>query len=314
MLSRHVALPEKLLKCAPAHLVLTTPASFHRMHQHCGRELTGSVGRCSMERCPVPPAIVEASEMLHVHHRVPFMASRVAASMALSSSLQRPVTFSGRRSDAHREYHLLLSLSHEANLAAAVAWRPGCAVYAVDIADVRHVHRLRNRFPQFDSRWLPGCATTSRLPPLAEASVQKSFDIAGTWWHSLLSSSGSAGPNAVMASCVAAQHWSVRECCVKLLGIPGRAFQYGSVDLTGVSTCSDCESVPSAYIPTEHVLQLRITGKEGAVFKEKGLQSSARLTSWVEWVAPYDEIPDPHVVTVVCCLMQDSACGASNSP
>lgn len=346
--TKSVCLPRALMGCGTAVCAVSSRRLF-------------ACGPYDSQCAPV--AVHIASQRLHANHQEPFVLSRMAASSAIASVAspgepapsEPPVAFSGSRSDALRDHGAHISLSHEDLLGAAVAWRAQIPLdglgrtFAVDIADLCDVQRVRTRFPQFRARWLGPCrvpfpradgdgsgqkglvsgsgeeqlTTISRALSVALGPHQHHQHQQGEWWRVFIS------PEVAANTAVLAQHWSLRECCVKLLGIQGRSFDYNCVACgdTGVEpTLGDAEegrlaSLPRGFFAPNVVYTAAITGNEKSVFQSCGRLPRVHVTSWIEWVQPallthgstdsrHAASEWPYFVTVASCENQ-SGSGAS---
>lgn len=288
------------------------------------RTAIGAVGPLTF-----PAAIAEKARLLHPRHRLPYALSRCAAGQAIPMALRAgPITpvsaivFAGTREDARQQYGVHLSLSHEEEVGAAVAWpcvtdagTPAATVWAVDVADVQQVARLYRRYPQLHSRWLPQCELP-QLPGVGEVSgvprhseteacneVHTGHVLDRPEWRATCSTAPEMASAVILA-----QHWSLRECCVKLLGVPGRAFGYGCVapptvalDNPGQGHGARVKPFSCGPLDTGVVYQCELTGKEADVFTEQGLGRQVWCETEVLSLQVTSGTVRHYVVTVAQC-------------
>lgn len=303
-----------------------------------------------------PSVMRRTAASLHPRNQLPYMLSRIAAShciQALAADSSAPVLFNGSRQDALAQFQTRLSLSHEDTVGAAVAWRPtigGGTNYAIDVTSVIEVMRLKRRFPQFGRRWLPQCCVVApasvQRHTLEEVGFyrttyqtsnggdQKEFCGPDKWWLRL-PLSFSATEQDVYEAVVLSQHWAIRECAVKLLGVPSRSFDYSSLTApspqemvpSNLHTCTRSEHTSlrerepmlpwtSAALAPGVVYRALVQGTERRVFEQHHLSPHVVLYSWVEWAASTGELVGdradgqsnvsiegraPHVVVVASC-------------
>ncbi|ORC88422.1 uncharacterized protein TM35_000172940 [Trypanosoma theileri] len=209
------------------------------------------------------------ADQLHPNHRNPYILSRLAASAALSSALRFPIDFVGSRDDA-RHYGLMLSLAHEDLVGAAVTW-PIDAPFSlsIDVVDVGEVDRVTKRFPQFGARWMPNCKPTA----MSSADI---LNIQETY-----------GKLVDPVALILAQHWGLRECCVKLVGITGRSFPF------------ECFRGPVALFPPHFEAHVVDRGREE--LRSVGLVPNLRVFVWPQVVQVPGGEEKLYVVVVAAC-------------
>ncbi|KAH9578927.1 hypothetical protein LSM04_007819 [Trypanosoma melophagium] len=220
-------------------------------------------------------ALRRRADQLHLNHRNPYILSRLAASAAISSALRSPIDFVGSREDA-KQYGLKLSLAHEDLVGAAVTW-PNDALFglSIDVVDVEEVARVTKRFPQFGARWMPNCK-----PSLMSAA---DISTARETYGKLLD------PVAI----ILAQHWGLRECCVKLVGITGRCFPF------------ECFRGPVTLFP--HQFEAHVVGGGRELMCSVGLVPNLRVSVWSHVVqVPGGE--EKHYVVVVATCRREILC------
>ncbi|EAN80345.1 uncharacterized protein TEOVI_000564400 [Trypanosoma equiperdum] len=217
----------------------------------------------------IPLEMESRCKELHPNHRVPYVLSRLAASSALSTVLGKPITFSGSRHDAE-QYDANLSLSHEDFVGAAVAWRKGTSnAIGIDVVDVQQLERVVKRFPQFAARFMPRC-DLSALSSVDACNIERTFR-------------GHADQVTVTLS----QHWGLRECCVKLVGVEGRTFPF------------ECFRGPRAYFPDRFKAQVVEEGSDA--LRAAGLNSSLFVSTWPELLKLPSGDVKPYIVVVAAC-------------
>ncbi|EAN97449.1 hypothetical protein C3747_12g52 [Trypanosoma cruzi] len=217
----------------------------------------------------IPSELRKRVEALHVNHQMPYVLSRVAASAALSLSLKAPFLFVGSREEA-RKYGANLSLSHEDAVGGAVAWCDNVPfVFGIDVVDVKQLARVRRRFPHFAARCMP-CCQPSMLDAVELLKVQTMYD-------------DCIDPSDV----VLAQHWGLRECCVKLVGILGRSFPF------------DCFRGPIAMFPER--FEAHIVGSGREALHSAGLHSKLFVTFCPQVVQLPSGEQRPFVIIVAAC-------------
>lgn len=250
-----------------------------------------------------------------------------------------------------------VSLAHEDDVGVAAAWRVGlplagaeegtCSagiVSAVDVVPVGSVQRLLHRFPHFRTRMVPQCCPaplsccdcdacapffsgTGEGEPHAAASYlgathsphdpREGHHSSSRWWYGALG----VGAREFLAAVAVSQHWSVRECCVKLLGVPLRSFAYRALH-TSQSFCSAPTgnaapaALPRGLLRSYEVYASHVTGREATAMTSLGLDPSwLRIMSWLEWVPRHTSSEHtngsdvqwmPHVVTVVVAKTTES--------
>lgn len=287
---------------------------------------------------------IAAASGLHPKHRNPHVLSRCAASRAMEDvsgglgTSAGQFVFVGSRSEALAAHGVHLSLSHEPLLGAAVAWPAtnSPCTFAVDVAEISALYGLSRRQPRFRERWLGQCC----LPFSSEAGDERSDEreaflthvfAAATedgrddlmpWWAS---ATVGGSPRAALNALVLAQHWSVRECCVKLLGIPNRAFDVKCLlcthDLVPPPKLRSAKphSMPCGALVPGHVYATEVTGNEREAFLSCGKDPTVRLCSWLELVSDDDDATmcseaahktsclsatrQAYVVTAACCQL-----------
>ncbi|RNE98869.1 holo-[acyl-carrier-protein] synthase [Trypanosoma rangeli] len=188
------------------------------------------------------------ARLLHVNHQEPYVLSRLAASAALSSTLNASILFVGAREEA-RQYGAILSLSHEDTIGGAVAWRDNTPfAFGIDVVDIKRLAYVRRRFSHFGARWMPRCQPSS-LDAADLAYVQMTY-----------------GDCIDPVDVVLAQHWGLRECCVKLVGIVGRSFPF------------ECFRGPVALFPKH--FEAHVIGSGGEALQSAGLHSNLFVSLW----------------------------------
>ncbi|KAH8603504.1 hypothetical protein ERJ75_001818700 [Trypanosoma vivax] len=224
----------------------------------------------------IPIDLLYRASHLHVNHQMPYVLSRLAASAALSSLLGEAVPFTGGREDA-RKYGAFLSLSHEDLVGAAIAWRDGALdAFSIDVVDIQQMERVTRRHPQFCARWLPCC----------DPSALRDDEVRKFRYHF----QGEVNPTAI----VLAQHWGLRECCVKLVGIEGRSFP------------SECIRAPNALLPRHFDARVVNGGRDA--LKAVGLSSELAVSCWSESVQLPSGISKPYIVVVAACRRASCVC------
>ncbi|RNF10015.1 holo-[acyl-carrier-protein] synthase [Trypanosoma conorhini] len=217
----------------------------------------------------ISPELRKRAQLLHVNHQLPYVLSRLAASAALSSSLNASVFFVGAREEA-RQYGATLSLSHEDAVGGAVAWRDNVPfAFGMDVVDVSRVAQVRGRFPHFGARWMPRCQPAA-LDAVDVAKVKRTYG-------------GCADPVDV----VLAQHWGLRECCVKLVGIAGRSFPL------------ECFRGPVALFPER--FEAHVVGIGRAALHSVGLHSNLFVSLWPHLLRLPSGEQRPFVTVVAAC-------------
>lgn len=225
-----------------------------------------------------------------------------------------------------------ISLSHEDYAGAAVVWgrvrssdsKRGASAeglgmrFAVDVVDVASVHGLSTRYPKFASRMLPQCLT--RPPGGVSSEVSRLYERDGAcdachflgatqgsdcssssslsacaelhshdhWWCSAVS----ADHRVFLEAVILAQHWSIRECCVKLVGVRGRSFSYRSLQAAGsFCTVSDPPFSPgSAVLPRGLLRPYQVyaancqPGADERALRRANLRPTVTCVSWMEWL------------------------------
>lgn len=227
-----------------------------------------------------------------------------------------------------------LSLSHEDAAAGAVAWHVdgdgGRDIrLALDIVDVISVHRFQSRFPQFAERMVPQCRSGFSAERLSAHGVRdllyekaalgdflnlpsssrtlSSMDALlwtgdGSPWQDPQAAASSAEIlpplYAFVWALALSQHWSVRECCVKLIG-SGHSFPYGSLKtsphFTHLSSSASPCLLPRGVLRPNQPYHSAPSSRELEAATEL---SSFRCTSWIDWILSSDRLWHPHVVTV----------------
>ncbi|CCW62744.1 unnamed protein product [Phytomonas sp. EM1] len=294
------------------------------------------------ERLLEAKTIVDRAAALHHAHQEPFKLSRIAASHAMSCLLARkghatlqetPFAFSGTREEALRDYGTHLSLSHETFIGGALAWSanptgthstgsPGMTVFALDIVDVLDVERVSCRFPERMRRLL-----TPRVPLydsflendhsnnedlarelcIPAELLSSTLDSENTLMKASYPSFSVLHPLYTVSQCILAQRWSLRECCVKLLGIPHRAFNYACVECDGGMPegrqgCGGFQrSLPSGLWHPNTLYVTRVVGEERAVFKSRGLVPHLQVISMFKCLKTLEGELRPVVVTMASC-------------
>ncbi|KAG5496135.1 hypothetical protein JKF63_02436 [Porcisia hertigi] len=256
----------------------------------------------------------------------------VAASVAWPVSLSDPSYFSVRNSLPGVLGHGTKPGASHSTLAAATA---GEFAYAIDVASVADIHRVRSRFPQFGQRWMPQCATAASAedvrrglaclqkkqsedmdeggePDERECSVRansrKGASLRGEWWEHLPTPCVSEAD--AYASVVLAQHWGARECAVKLVGIAGRAFAYECVRAPpprndGVMAVGSAPFTVSFMAP-KTLYCAEVSGVEASALALQGLQPLVCFYMWTEWVSHSSTVDLPYVVMLACAPYGES--------
>ncbi|CAD2216371.1 hypothetical protein AGDE_14736 [Angomonas deanei] len=231
------------------------------------------------------------------------MLSRLAASACIQmvNDVPTKVNFVGSREKAEKVHNVHISLSHEDELGACVGWKASTssdgAVFAVDVADVTAVAHTAAKYPQFRARWLPQVKLTNERQ-------QGSSPLGGpplrSWWRS---GCGQCGDELIRAShaIILAQHWSVRECCVKLQGIGGKSFDYSCV-VPLLNSPYPTESFRPQFLFPHTVYAGVITGEEAHVMQKRELGCGIRIETALDWVYSRKlKCKKPMVVTVASC-------------
>ncbi|GET91408.1 hypothetical protein, conserved [Leishmania tarentolae] len=282
------------------------------------------------------------------------------------------VVFTDRREAAPTLHGCRLSITHEDSAAASVAWpvsssqfssfkdssvpaRRLCMekelcgshsalpdatatsfTYAIDVANVAEVHRVRSRFPHLGQRWMPQCITTASAEDVRCALTclqkqhQESVAVVGVpeerrgsevisapqatcrrdeWWRHLAAPYASEAD--AYAAVVLAQHWGARECAVKLVGIPGRSFAYEclrALPLSGADAVIT-ESTPftTSFMVPHTLYCAEVHGMEAETLAQQGLRPLLYLYTWTEWV-PFNGTGDlPYVVVLACAPSSSGA-------
>lgn len=188
----------------------------------------------------IPEVFHRALASRHANHHCGFLLSRLAAQTALKlttadTSFDQKLRGLVTRSLPGRG---ALSYSHEtlptgatpAVLAASLHHAPISACtstpslrVAVDLVSVERIRQLWTRKPCWPSRWL------------GKPSIQDKQRIALSHWNDVFTASA---PPSARSSFLEHEHqstidvavgWGVRECAVKLLGLPNRAFRMSDV-------------------------------------------------------------------------------------
>ncbi|CAC9523658.1 hypothetical protein conserved [Leishmania donovani] len=282
------------------------------------------------------------------------------------------VVFTDRREAAPTLHGCCLSIAHEDSVAASVAWpvlssdsssfkdynaaserlymgaQLACShstlpdatatsfTYAIDVANVAEVHRVRSRFPHLGQRWMPQCTTTASADDVGRAltCVQKQHQECVAAVGAPRDSHGGEGASARQAACrrdewwkhlatpyvteadayaavVLAQHWGARECAVKLLGIPGRSFAYECVRALppGGGGAVIMESTPftASFLVPHTLYSAEVHGAEAATLARQGLHPLLYLYTWTEWVPLNNTVDLPYVVVLACAPCRSGA-------
>lgn len=295
--------------------------------------------------------------------RKPFALSRLAASKALHPLCQLPlgVTLGAEEKsewypDTWEEVKkksqgtLEISLSHEEEIAGVVAW---CTMdnqdsrspksmtdakqlpvrFAVDIVDIYAVQRLHRKYPKFVGRMLPQCATVlpyknKSLLPFNVTDINNAdwclhapgnMEAEGTWWHKQIDSD----PCEAFSALALAQHWSIRECAIKLVQVPHCSFSYSILQtesvnaaLLPVSSSSPSRLLSNGILQPFQVYYSPCVSENGVrqedrrKKKDVGWFPGLACVTWLEWIPCHQKSAGtfggisqgtfwkPHVVTV----------------
>ncbi|CBZ29461.1 conserved hypothetical protein [Leishmania mexicana MHOM/GT/2001/U1103] len=275
------------------------------------------------------------------------------------------VVFTDRREAAPTLHGCCLSIAHEDSAAASVAWpvpssdssalkdynaaperlsmgtEPVCSpstlpdatatsfAYAIDVASVAEVHRVRSRFPHLGQRWMPQCTTIASADDVRRAltCIQKLYQERVAAVGVPGDSHGGEGVSARQAACrrdewwkhlatpyvteadayaavVLAQHWGARECAVKLVGIPGRSFAYECVRALpprgGSAVATESTPFTASFMVPQTLYSAEVDGGEAATLAQQGLHPLLYLYTWTEWVPLNSMVDLPYVVVVAC--------------
>ncbi|KAK7199678.1 hypothetical protein NESM_000013300 [Novymonas esmeraldas] len=363
---RRHPLPALFAGAAVAVCRLTTPASAApALSALCASGLPGYSAQDGAAFCAAAATLHPRHQLPFVLSRV--AASTAIAALPLSREARRPVpgdetaiVFTGGREAAPQLHRCRLSISHEDVAAASVAWpalppSPGVShdhvernvrgtttlssaaaprgtrgdfEYAVDVASVAEVHRVRRRFPHLGRRWMPQCSTEAPAEAIRRALVgmeqRPSRGEAGAsddgvvysgaalrrrsgWWRHMPTPCASEAE--AYASVVLAQHWGARECAVKLVGIAGRSFAYGCVRGAAALGCREECSAGSAdevrpftgsFLAPGALHLAAVDGAEATALAERGLQPCFYLHTWTEWAPLSDAVDLPYIVVLAC--------------
>ncbi|CCW70577.1 unnamed protein product [Phytomonas sp. Hart1] len=290
----------------------------------------------------VPRTISDRASKLHKVHQEPFKLSRIAASYAMSSLSDRkgysspqepPFVFIGTREEALRDFNMHLSMSHEALIGGALAWRADTTaardakslempVFALDIADVLDIDRVSCSFSERLCRFLtpsaPPQGSFSESHPRNNEALARELHIpldllSSTlesqnvsmkgWWSSF----SVPHPVHAVSQFILAQRWSLRECCVKLLGISNRAFNYACVECDkGISESVQSSNelrhgLPSDYWHPNTVYVAHLVGEEQTMFESCGLVPELQVISFFERLKTVEGEVRPVVITIASC-------------
>jgi phosphopantetheinyl transferase (holo-ACP synthase) len=209
--------------------------------------------------------------------------------------------------------------------------RDSHVVCAIDVCPIAEVHRVRCRFPQLGQRWMPQCAPYASASIVADTlrtieepsstqlragspfsshdgskkdeEVAEALSRRREWWRQL--GTDDTSQSEAYGSLVLAQHWSARECAVKLLGVSGRAFPYGCLQgdarAAGKKTGESALPFPTSFF-SPHTLYCGVVGGcEAAVWRREGRDPIICFYSWVEWCPHSAAVDMPYVVVAACC-------------
>ncbi|CAG9580071.1 conserved hypothetical protein [Leishmania major strain Friedlin] len=243
-------------------------------------------------------------------------------------------------SSSFKDYHAAPErLYMEAQLVCSHSTLPDATAtsfaYAIDVVNVAEVHRVRSRFPHFGQRWMPQCTTTASADDVGRAltCVQKQHQECVAAVGAPGGSHGGEGVSACQAACrrdewwkhlvtpyvteadayaavVLAQHWGVRECAVKLVGIPGRSFAYECVRALpprGGAVVTESTPFTASFLMSHTLYSAEVHGAEAATLAQQRLHPLLYLYTWTEWVPLNSTVDLPYVVVLACAPCRSDA-------